>query len=139
MDEWLASAGGSDDARLSLGLDLLDAWQASGHLDDPSTGQQHLAASLQALRSQRSVAMSPDVVALCLWFHDCGRLDPSFLDRLAEVGGPALAIRVRWLVRGLAGGGPRPGDPAMALAHAVHRSALCSAHLTPVRPVPRDQ
>ena len=114
MDEWLACTGGDDDAWLSLGLDVLDGWQAAtrGAAADPATtGQQHLASMLGALRAGRPVAAAPDPVALALWFDTCARLDPLLLDRLAVLAGPALAVRVGRLVRGLAAGGTRPGRP----------------------------
>lgn len=140
MDEWLACTGSSDDAWLSLGLDVLDGWQA-GRQDpgDPLGGQQHLAATVIALRAYRPLTSPPDPVSLAVWFHHCGGLDPALLDRLAQLGGPALGIRVGRLVRGLLTGDTPSADPAAALLHAVHRSALSPSHLTPVRAAPPDQ
>ena len=141
MDEWLACTGGDDDAWLSLGLDVLDGWQAATGAgeDRATTGQQHLAATLSALRVCRPVAAAPDPVALALWFDTCARLDPMLLDRLAVLAGPALAVRVDRLVHGLSAGGARPDDPAAALVHTAHRSALSSVRLAPVRACPSDQ
>jgi hypothetical protein len=139
MDEWIAGVGDSGDAWLGLGLRVLDGWQGSARPDDATTGQQHLASTLLWVRAQRSVALVPDPVALALWFHHCGRLDPSLLDRLAEVGGPALGLRVRRLVEQLAGAEDPSGDPAACLVHAAHRASLSVTHLTPVRARPADQ
>lgn len=141
MDEWLACTGDADDAWLALGLDVLDGWQAAGRSAGGAvtTGQPHLAATLDALHRSRPVAATPDPVALALWFHHCAGLDPALLDRLAGLIGPALAIRVQRLVHGLAEGDPRPDDPAAALVHAAHRSAHASAHLAPVRAARSDQ
>ena len=139
MDEWIACVGDSDDAWLALGLDVLDGWQASARPDDATTGQQHLAATLHAVRSQRSVSLVPDPAALALWFHHCGRLDPALLDRLDQVGGRALGLRVRRLVQQLAAAEDPLGDPAACLVHAAHRASLSTAHLTPVRARPVDQ
>jgi hypothetical protein len=126
---------------LSLGLDLLEGWQAAGRAPGAgtTTGQPHLTATLTALRANRPVASAPDAVALALWFHHCSDLDPTLLDRLAGLGGAALAIRVDWLVRGLAAGVPLPEDAAAGLLHAAHRTAVSAVHLAPVRASGPDQ
>ena len=141
MDEWIASTGEADDAWLALGLDVLDGWQSAGRgvTGAATAGQPHLAATLDALHRARPVAVAPDPVALALWFHHCGGLDPSLLDRLAGLAGPALAVRVQRLVQGLAEGAPRPDDPAAVAVHAAHRAARGGGHVAPVRASRSDQ
>ncbi|MDX6210333.1 MAG: hypothetical protein QOE24_2724 [Frankiales bacterium] len=139
MDEWIACTGRTDDAWLGLGLDLLEAWQTGAEAGHPMHCQGHLAAVLAELRTLRAVAVAPDPVALAAWFHHCGRLHSSLLDRLAEVGGPALGVRVGWLVRGLEATGSRSEDPAAVLLLTAHRRAQVGSRLAPVRAASPDQ
>jgi hypothetical protein len=152
MDEWIACTGRADDAWLGLGLDLLHAWQTgAGH---PAHSQDHLAAMLTELTVLTELAelaeltelgtappviVGPDPVVLAAWFHHCGRLDPSLLDRLAELGGPALGVRVGWLVRRLEATGSHDADPAVALLLTAHRAVHVASRLAPIRAASQDQ
>jgi predicted metal-dependent HD superfamily phosphohydrolase len=134
MDAWIAAAGRTD-PWLSLGLDLMDGWQA-----DPVAGQKHLAAVLSSLGSLRPAgAVAPDPVALAVWFHHSrgdgvGRTDldasaAAAYEALSGLTEPALAHEVARLVRVLGAGHPEPGDLAGKLLHAAHRAAMGPSHL----------
>ncbi len=145
MDSWIAAADRSDDW-LSLGLDLLDGWQAGA-------GQAHLVAVLDALRTVRPLAPeSPDPLVLAVWFHHAavprGPLSrPALLElsatlgyeRIAALGEPALAGEVARLVRQIGVRHTDPQDLPGGLVHAAHRAAVSPTHLAAVPPVPRDQ
>jgi hypothetical protein len=147
MDAWIAAAGRTD-PWLSVGLDLMDGWQA-----DPVAGQEHLAAVLSSLGSlRRAGPVAPDPVALAVWFHHArparpardGRPDldasaAAAYEALSGLTDPALAGEVARLVRVLGAPHPEPGDGAGTLLCAAHRAAMGPSHLAPVPPVPGAQ
>jgi hypothetical protein len=140
MDEWIAGTGRTDDPWLALGLDVLDTWQL-GAVDglDGLGGQQHLVTMLARLRLLRPVSAAPDPVALAAWFHHCGRLEPQLSARLGDLAGPALGLRVQWLVRTLAATAQHAGDRDAGLLLAVHRASGVVVDPGPVRALRLDQ
>jgi predicted metal-dependent HD superfamily phosphohydrolase len=143
MDSWIAATGRSDEW-LSLGLDLLDRWQAP---DAQGADQAHLVAVLAALRVVRPVvAEAPDPLVLAVWFHHAAgpqaslELSAAFAyERIATLGEPELAGEVARLIRQLGLPHPGPDDTAGGLLHTAHRAAMSPAHLAALPPPVGDQ